>query len=90
MRKYSCPIEQTVIFLKPINSELVLQDRYQDHYTIHRYQVIRIWEQDPAPLLQIPGLLPLAALAQSDNPNALLEQVAEQVAMIEGITLSCN
>lgn len=81
-RKYRLPIEQVVIFLKLTNSELVLQNQYQDNYTTHRYRIIRMWEQNPAPLLVTPELLPLAALAQSDNPNTLLEQVAQEVAMI--------
>ncbi|OCR02073.1 hypothetical protein BCD67_07815 [Oscillatoriales cyanobacterium USR001] len=82
-RKYRLPIEQVVIFLKHTNSELVFQNQYEDDYTIHRYRIIRIWEQNPSPLLVTPELLPLAALAQSDNPNTLLEQVAQQVAMIK-------
>lgn len=81
-RKYRLPIEQVVIFLKLTNSELVLQNQYQDNYTTHRYRIIRMWEQNPAPLLVTPELLPLATLAQSDNPNTLLEQVAQEVAMI--------
>jgi predicted transposase YdaD len=82
-RKYRLPIEQVVIFLKHTNSELVFQNQYQDDYTTHDYRIIRIWEQNPAPLLVTPELLPLAALAQSENPNTLLEQVARQVAIIE-------
>ena len=39
--------------------------------------------EDPAPLLANSGLLPLATLAQSDSPQALLTQVAQQVANIE-------
>ena len=82
-RKYRLPIEQVVIFLKHTNSELVFQNQYQDNHTTHDYRIIRIWEENPAPLLVMPELLPLAVLAQSDNPNTLLEQVAGQVAMIE-------
>ncbi len=54
-----------------------------DTNTRHRYRVIRIWEQDPTPLLANPALLPLATLARSDSPNSLLEQVAAGVDMIE-------
>jgi predicted transposase YdaD len=50
---------------------------------IYRYRVIRLWEQDSTPLLANPALLPLATLAQADSPNALLEQVASQLDMIE-------
>ncbi len=41
--------------------------------------MIRLWEQDSAPFLANPGLLPLATLTQTDSPQALLAQVAEQV-----------
>ncbi len=51
--------------------------------TSHRYRVVRLWEQDPSPLLTSPALLPLAVLAQTNSPETLLRQVAEQVDMIE-------
>lgn len=51
--------------------------------TQHRYQVVRLWEQDSAPLLATPALLPFAALARTDSPATLLEQVAAQIDMIE-------
>ena len=51
--------------------------------TIHRYRVVRLWEQDPSLLLASPALLPLAVLAQTDNPATLLEQVAARIDMIE-------
>jgi len=44
---------------------------------------VRLWEQDPVPLLANPALLPLAVLARTDSPTRLLEQVAAQVDMIE-------
>jgi hypothetical protein len=37
----------------------------------------------PTPLLATPALLPFAALAQTDSPAALLQQVAAQIDMIE-------
>lgn len=74
---------QVVIYLKSIDSELVFVDQFQNDNTSHRYRVIRMWEQDPTPLLANPVLLPLATLAQTDSPRALLQQVAEGVAMIE-------
>ncbi len=45
--------------------------------------VIRLWEQNPAPLLENTALLPLATLTQTSSPRVLLEQVAQRVAMIE-------
>ncbi|MGB5962150.1 MAG: Rpn family recombination-promoting nuclease/putative transposase [Coleofasciculaceae cyanobacterium] len=82
-RQYRCDIEQVVIFLKSSTSDAVFIDQFEDRNTRHRYRVIRLWEEDPTPLLTNPALLPLATLAYSNSPNALLEQVAAQVDMIE-------
>jgi len=83
VRQYNCEVKQAVIFLKATTSELVFQNRYKDSDTIHRYQVIRLWEEDPAILMADPGLLPLATLARSDNSNSLLAQVAQEFGKIE-------
>lgn len=82
-RQYWCDIEQVLIFLQQTNAPIAFGTEYIDKNTVHRYRVIRLWEQDPAPLLANPALLPLAALAKSDTPQALLEQVAAAVDMIE-------
>lgn len=82
-RQYRCDIEQVVIFLKSSSSDAVFIDQFEDRNTRHRYRVIRLWEEDPTPLLTNPALLPLATLAKTNSPNALLEQVAAQVDMIE-------
>ena len=85
-RQYWCEIKQVVIFLQEIGSELVFQTEYVYTDTRHRYRVIRLWEENAAPLLANPALLPLATLASSSSPNALLEQVAVAVDMIEEST----
>lgn len=82
-RQYGHAIEQVVIFLKPTNSEAAYVEQFAVGNTVHRYRVIRLWEQDPFPLLANPALLPLAVLTQTDSPTALLEQVAAKVDMIE-------
>ena len=82
-RQYGCHIEQVVIFLKSTTSEAVFINELTDINTRHRYQVIRLWEQNPAPLLASPALLPFATLAQSDAPNTLLEQVVSEIDRIE-------
>ncbi len=82
-REYECQIEQVVIFLQQTSSEIVFKQEYVDTNTRHRYRVIRLWEQDPAPLLANAALLPLATLARSSSPNTLLEQVAAQIDMIK-------
>lgn len=82
-RQYRCPIEQVMIFLKPTTSESAFINEFTAANTWHRYRVIRLWEQDPAPLLADNALLPLATLARTDSPRNLLERVAAQVATIE-------
>ena len=73
---------QVVIFLQETNNEVAFTEEYPDDTTIHRYRVVRLWEQEPAAFLASPALLPLATLAQTDSPQGLLAQVTEQVAKI--------
>jgi len=82
-RQHRCTIEQAIIFLKRTTSAAAYIEQFTDTNTVHRYRVIRLWDQDPTPLLASPALLPLATLAQTDSPNALLEQVASRIDMIE-------
>ena len=82
-RQYRCPVEQVVIYLKYTSSESAFVEQFVAANTWHRYRVIRMWEQDPQPLLADSALLPLAPLAQTDSPRGLLERVATQVANIE-------
>ncbi|NMF67250.1 DUF4351 domain-containing protein [Brasilonema octagenarum] len=82
-RQYWCDIEQVLIFLQATSSEIVFNTQYVDKKTRHEYRVIRLWEEDPTPLLANPALLPLATLARTDSPQDLLEQVAAAVDMIE-------
>ncbi|MFB2893587.1 Rpn family recombination-promoting nuclease/putative transposase [Aerosakkonemataceae cyanobacterium BLCC-F50] len=81
-RQYRCDVEQVVIFLQATTNEIVFTEEYQDRTTSHRYRVVRLWEQDPAPFLANRGLLPLATLTQTNSPQGLLTQIAEQVARI--------
>ncbi|NEO39385.1 MAG: Rpn family recombination-promoting nuclease/putative transposase [Moorea sp. SIOASIH] len=89
-RKYRCPIDQVVIFLKSTTSQMVFTNEFRDINTWHRYRVIRLWEQDPLPLLANRALLPLATLARSNSPNLLLEQVVAEVDKIEEKPLRGN
>ena len=82
-RQYCRPIEQVVIFLRPTNTETVFVEQFAVGNTVHRYRVVRMWEQDPVPLLANPALLPLAVLGKTDAPMSLLQQVAAQVELIE-------
>ena len=81
--QYWCEIDQIVIFLQETSSEQVFQNKFSEQNTSHSYRVIRLWEEDPAPFLADPALLPLATLTRSNEPKTLLEQVTQQVAKLE-------
>ncbi|TWH55421.1 putative transposase/invertase (TIGR01784 family) [Dulcicalothrix desertica PCC 7102] len=81
-RQYDLPVTQVVIFLKFTDDPIAYTDEYRDETTVHKYQVIRMWEQDPEIFLNSEGLLPLAPLAATSSPEALLSQVVEKIATI--------
>lgn len=82
-RRDRLPISQAVILLKETAAAKALVDFFQQENTYHRYQFIRMWEQDPATFLQNPALLPLASLCRTDTPDRLLDRVAEEVGKID-------
>ncbi len=65
-------IHQVVIYLRKTDSERVDQDYFEIAGMYAEYRVIRIWEVPVAELMQYPGLLPFAALGQTDNPARAL------------------
>jgi len=81
-RQYDIPVTQVVIFLQQTNDEIAFTEEYVNETTTHRYQVVRMWEQDSALFLDNPALLPLAPLTQTNSPQRLLSQVAQSVARI--------
>ncbi len=74
---------QVVIYLQETGSERVSVTEFRSENTFHRYQVIRMWEQDPEVFLQDPELLPLAVLARAESPEGLVQQVAQEVERVE-------
>jgi len=80
-RRYNLPVTQVIILLKETST--VVPEFFEVEQTRHSYRVVKMWEQDPEPLLQDPALLPLASLCRTSEPNQLLSRVAEQVANIE-------
>ncbi len=80
-RRYNLPITQVIVLLK--ETLTVVPEVFEVEQTRHSYRVVKMWEQDPEPLLQDPALLPLASLCRTSEPNQLLSRVAEQVANIE-------
>lgn len=81
-RQYKCRVVQVVIFLQQTDDEIAYTEQYVDDTTIHRYRAIRMWEQDSSLFLNSLALLPLVPLCQTDSPQTLLSQVAEEVAKI--------
>ena len=76
-------IYQVVIYLKRTNSPLVHQTSFRSKQLNHEFNVIRLWEQPTKIFQQYLGLLPLAVLSKTNNPEATLTDVARQ---IENIT----
>jgi predicted transposase/invertase (TIGR01784 family) len=72
-------VYQVVIYLNRSNSPLVFETEFKHGELIHKYNVIRIWEQAPEVLQQYQGLLPFASLAQTNNPEEVLRAVAKQI-----------
>jgi len=81
--QYNLPVTQVLIWLQQTSNSAVFESEFRQGLTSHGYQVIRMWEQPPEPLLTDPALLPMAVLAASDDATELLNQVAAEVAKIE-------
>ncbi|WP_341526336.1 Rpn family recombination-promoting nuclease/putative transposase [Nostoc sp. UHCC 0302] len=81
-RQYNIFVTQVIIFLQETNDEVAFLEEYVDETTVHRYRVIRMWEQDSALFLNNQALLALAPLTQTSSPQGLLSQVAQRVATI--------
>ena len=79
-RRERKPVRQVVIVLAETDAQIPEEFHVGD--TWHRYRVIRMWKQDPEPLLAHEGLWPLAVLARSEQPEQLLVEVAEKVSKI--------
>jgi predicted transposase YdaD len=70
-------VRQALVVLKETGEAIA--DRYEDEHTLHRYRVVKLWEQDAAELLKYDGLLPLATLCRARSGEALLAQVAAKI-----------
>jgi predicted transposase/invertase (TIGR01784 family) len=82
-RLYRLPIYQVLVLLRPPAEGTEIESAFVYGTTRHEYQVLKMWEQDPALFLNDPALLPLATLTATDTPVELLQQVAQQVSTIE-------
>jgi len=82
-RSYRLPVTQFLVMLKYSSAAAEVESEFHLEGTRHCYQVVRMWEQDPEPLLQDTVLLPLAVLCAAENSTQLLGRVAEEVSKIE-------
>ena len=74
-------VRQAVVVLKATGEEI--PDRYEDEFTVHRYGVVKLWEVEPAVLLEHEGLLPLATLCRAESGERLLDQVATRINQVK-------
>jgi predicted transposase YdaD len=74
-------VRQALVVLKQTGEEI--PDRYEDERTLHVYDVIRMWEQNPAMFLKQEGLLPLATLCRAESGEKLLSEVAARINQIK-------
>ncbi|MFN6516267.1 MAG: Rpn family recombination-promoting nuclease/putative transposase [Nostoc sp. CreGUA01] len=82
-RLYRLPITQVVVLLLPPAPETVIETAFVVENTRHEYQVICMWEENPESFLNDVALLPLAPLAATTQPQALLQQVVGKVNQLE-------
>ncbi|MGQ9865390.1 MAG: Rpn family recombination-promoting nuclease/putative transposase, partial [Pseudanabaenaceae cyanobacterium] len=73
-------IRQVVLYLRPATSVKVFENRFTSATTEHRYEVIRLWEREPAELWGRRGTLPLAILAGQEDKENLLREIAQRLA----------
>ncbi len=74
-------VRQVLVVLKQTGEEI--PDRYEDERTLHIYDVVRVWEQNPAELMKHDGLLPLATLCRAESGEKLLSEVAARINQIK-------
>ncbi|MFQ3612850.1 MAG: hypothetical protein SNJ68_03920 [Cyanobacteriota bacterium] len=82
-RQYQCQILQVVLFLRQTQSQWVTVDQFVSQTTWHQYRVFRLWEVRAEQLLGESHLWPLAVLAFSDPPVAILREVACRIQALE-------
>ena len=72
-------MRQIVIYLTPTTSDLVSLTTFELEFTRHEFEVIRLWEQPSSIFLESVGLYPFASLAQTDEPELVLREVAARI-----------
>jgi len=82
-RKYRLPVRQGVFLLCKPPANTVIEEAFQLGETIHRYRVVKLWEESPETFLSEPTLLPLATLTRTTQPEQLLAQVVRAMSAVE-------
>ena len=83
-------IYQVVIYLTPSASPLVYETKFNLGGLSHQINVIRLWEQPTEIFQQYQGLLPIATLSHTNNPEETLRQVAKQIEQITDKQIQSN
>ena len=72
VKQYNLPVTQVVIFLQETSNEIAFTEEYVNEMTIHRYRVIRMWEQDSTMFLNNPALLQDSTLDTNRFPRTVI------------------
>jgi predicted transposase/invertase (TIGR01784 family) len=83
-------MRQIVIYLRKTSSERVHQTAFEIENTLHRFEVIRLWEQPTSIFLESVGLYPFASLTQTDEPESILRSVAAKIEDIAASKIQSN
>jgi predicted transposase/invertase (TIGR01784 family) len=90
-RKYpDKTMRQVVIYLTKTDSDKVHVNHFSLERTHHEFEVIRLWEQPTEVFLRYPGLIPFAALGDTEDPEETLRRVAQQVQKIPDSEAQAN
>lgn len=90
-RRYpTLSVRQIIVYLRPSNSALVTQDRFEIDNLTASFDIIRLWEQPTEQFLKSSGLFPFAVLANTREASGTLQQVAQEIEKIENTTEKRN
>jgi predicted transposase/invertase (TIGR01784 family) len=74
---------QVVIYLRKTTSRQVYETRFVANNLVHEFRVVRLWEEETEPFLESTGLLPYAALTNTNDREGVLREVARRLDGIE-------
>jgi predicted transposase/invertase (TIGR01784 family) len=74
---------QVVIYLRKTTSRTVYETRFAANNFVHEFRVVRLWEEETEPFLQSTGLLPYAALTNTDDREGVLREVVRKIDEID-------